>query len=61
MLIGQIGSHLGTLCKLALHIADVPIHKIDSSKHNTFFDGLRSALRVTGSEGKMLTLLFTVS
>ncbi|XP_006824289.1 dynein axonemal heavy chain 5-like, partial [Saccoglossus kowalevskii] len=59
MLIGTIGSHLATLSKLALHVADMPIHYIDSSKTNTFFDGLRSAIRQTGTEGKMLTLVFT--
>ncbi|XP_077977225.1 dynein axonemal heavy chain 8-like isoform X3 [Glandiceps talaboti] len=59
MLIGTIGSHLATLTKLALHVADMPSHPIDSSKPNTFFDGLRSAIRLTGTEGKMLTLVFT--
>ncbi|XP_070568705.1 dynein axonemal heavy chain 5-like isoform X4 [Ptychodera flava] len=59
MLVGTIGSHLATLTKLALHVADMPSHYIDSSKPNTFFDGLRSAIRLTGTEGKMLTLVFT--
>ena len=58
---GPIGSHLGTLCKLALHVADLDVHPIDTSKQNTFFDGLRSAVRMTGSEGKTLTLFFDVS
>ena len=61
MLVGPIGSHLGTLCKLALHVADLPIHPIDTSKQNTFFDGLRSAVRLTGSEGRIRTIFFSVS
>ena len=60
-MIGPIGSHLGTLCKLALHVADIAIHFIDTSKQNTFLDGLRSAVRISGAEGKKLTVFFTVS
>ncbi|KAL5009692.1 hypothetical protein ScPMuIL_011997 [Solemya velum] len=59
LLIGAVGSHLATLCKLALHVADVPIHKVDTSKCSNFFDGLRSAVRLSGSEGKILTVMFT--
>ncbi|XP_074662754.1 uncharacterized protein LOC141915202 [Tubulanus polymorphus] len=59
LLISAIGFRLATLCKLALHVADIPILPIDSSKPNTFFDGLRSAVRMSGSEGKVLSLLFT--
>ena len=58
---GAVGSHLSTLCRLALHVADVPIHKIDTSKQSNFFDGLRSAIRLSGSEGKVISLMFTVS
>lgn len=61
MLVGAIGSHLTTLVNLALHVADMPIHPMDTTKANTFFDGLRSAVRLSGTEGKMLTLMFTVS
>ena len=32
---------------------------IDTSKRNTFFDGLRSALRITGSEGKKINICFS--
>ncbi|CAH1226669.1 DNAH5 [Branchiostoma lanceolatum] len=59
LMIGAIGSHLVTMVKLALHIADMDMYHVDCSRANTFFDGLRSAVRMTGSEGKMLTLLFT--
>ncbi|XP_055889445.1 dynein axonemal heavy chain 8-like isoform X4 [Biomphalaria glabrata] len=59
LLIGAIGSKLSTLCRLALHVADIPIHKIDTSKQSNFFDGLRSAIRLSGSEGKVIGLLFT--
>ena len=61
LLVGAVGSHLTTLCQLALHVADVTTLKMDTSKQSNFFDGLRSAVRLTGSEGKILTLVFTVS
>ncbi|XP_067674368.1 uncharacterized protein [Haliotis asinina] len=59
LLIGAVGSHLATLCRLALHVADIPIHKVDTAKQSNFFDGLRSAIRLSGSEGKIITLMFT--
>ncbi|XP_070190368.1 uncharacterized protein [Littorina saxatilis] len=59
LLIGAVGSHLSRLCRLALHVADIPIHKVDTSKQSNFFDGLRSAIRLSGSEGKIITLIFT--
>ncbi|XP_053397319.1 dynein axonemal heavy chain 5-like isoform X6 [Mercenaria mercenaria] len=59
LLVGAVGSHLTTLCQLALHVADVTTLKMDTSKQSNFFDGLRSAVRLTGSEGKILTLVFT--
>ena len=52
LLIGSVGSHLTTLCRLALCVADIDIFKLDTSKTNGFLDGLRSAIRVTGAEGK---------
>ena len=61
LLIGAVGCHLVTLCKLALHVADIPIHKVDATKQSNFFDGLRSAVRLCGSEGKILNVMFTVS
>lgn len=61
LLIGAIGTHLSTLCRLALHVADLPILEIDTSRRNSFFDGLRSAVRLAGSEGKVLSVLLTVS
>ena len=60
LLVGAVGSHLSTLSRLALHVADIPIHKVDTSKQSNFFDGLRSAIRLSGSEGKVISLLFTV-
>ena len=59
VLVGPIGAHLAVLVRLALHVADVPIHPVDTSKHSNFLDGLRSAVRLTGAEGKVLSLLFT--
>ncbi|XP_052089132.1 uncharacterized protein LOC127725852 isoform X10 [Mytilus californianus] len=59
LLIGAVGAHLTTLCRLALHVADIPIHKMDTSKTSNFFDGLRSAVRLSGAENKILTVIFT--
>ncbi|KAF6030090.1 hypothetical protein EB796_011603 [Bugula neritina] len=50
LLIGSVGCHLTTLCRLALYLADIDIFKLDTSKTNGFLDGLRSAIRVTGAE-----------
>jgi hypothetical protein len=61
LLVGPMGSHLGTLVQLALHVASIPLHKIDASKKSLFLDGLRSAVRLCGAEGKNLTLFFNVS
>lgn len=61
LLVGPLGSHLSNLCRFALHIADIPIHKVDTSKQSSFFDGLRSAIRLSGSEDKVISLLLTVS
>ncbi|XP_059166583.1 dynein axonemal heavy chain 8-like [Physella acuta] len=59
LLVGAVGSNLTTLCRLALHVADIPIHKMDTTKQTSFFDGLRSAIRLSGSEGKVISLMFT--
>lgn len=56
LLIGSVGCHLTTLCRLALYLADIDIFKLDTSKTNGFLDGLRSAIRVTGAEGRFLFL-----
>lgn len=56
VLVGPIGSHLSTLCRLALHMNELEIHQMDTSKYSTFMDGLRSAIRMTGTEGKILTI-----
>ena len=34
---------------------------MDTSKQSNFFDGLRSAVRLSGAENKILTVVFTVS
>ncbi|CAG5121561.1 unnamed protein product, partial [Candidula unifasciata] len=59
LLVGPLGSHLSNLCRLALYIADIPIHKVDTSRQSSFFDGLRSAIRLSGSEDKVISVLLT--
>ena len=61
MLIGSIGTHLNSLAALALYMLEYPIHPVDCSYPNTFLDGLRSAVRQAGCDGKTTTVLFTVS
>ena len=61
MLIGSIGTHLNSLAALALYMLEYPIHPVDFSYPNTFLDGLRSAVRQAGCDGKTTTVLFTVS
>ncbi|XP_068697910.1 dynein axonemal heavy chain 8-like [Montipora foliosa] len=61
LLIGSIGAHLSSLAKLALYLLEYPIHPVDCSYPNTFLDGLRSAVRQAGCDGKTTTVLFTAS
>lgn len=61
MLIGSIGTHLNSLAALALYMLEYPIHPVDCSYPNTFLDGLRSAVRQAGCDGKTTTVLFIVS
>ena len=61
MLIGSKGTHLNSLAALALYMLEYPIHPVDCSYPNTFLDGLRSAVRQAGCDGKTTTVLFTVS
>lgn len=61
LLIGSIGAHLNSLAALALYMLEYPIHPVDCTYPNTFLDGLRSAVRQAGCDGKTTTVLFTVS
>ena len=60
LLVGAIGAHLGSLARLALYMLDYHIHPVDCSSLNTFLDGLRSAVRQAGCDGKTTTVLLTV-
>lgn len=57
---GAIGTHLASLARLALYMLEYHIHPVDCSSRNTFLDGLRSAVRQAGCDGKTTTVLFTV-
>ena len=61
LLIGSIGTHLNSLAALALYMLEYPIHPVDCTYPNTFLDGLRSAVRQAGCDGKTTTVVFTVS
>jgi len=56
VLVDIIGSKLDSLVRLTLYIAGYASHAIDSSTRDGLFDGLRSALRLAGAEGKKITV-----
>ena len=60
LLIGPIGSQLSDLAALVLFMLEYPIDPVDCSYQNTFLDGLRSAVRRAGCDGKTTTLVMTV-
>nr|XP_014351636.1 PREDICTED: dynein heavy chain 8, axonemal-like [Latimeria chalumnae] len=59
LLIGTVGSHLRSLVKLALYIAGVLIHPMDTSEKSNFFNSLKSAIQQSGVEGKHTAILLT--
>nr|DBA26446.1 TPA: hypothetical protein GDO54_010703 [Pyxicephalus adspersus] len=59
LLVGCIGSHLTTLVKLALYVADIPLHVVDTSGHSNFISSLKSAIQISAVEGKPTAILLT--
>ncbi|XP_048577711.1 dynein axonemal heavy chain 8 isoform X3 [Nematostella vectensis] len=59
LLVGAIGTHLHSLAHLAMYMLEYPIHPVDCSYPNTFLDGLRSAVRQAGCDGKTTTVVLT--
>ncbi|XP_077343463.1 dynein axonemal heavy chain 5-like [Lithobates pipiens] len=59
LLVGCVGSHLSTLVKLALYVADIPLHVVDTSGHNNFIGSLKSAIQISAVEGKPTAILLT--
>ena len=60
LLIGSIGTHITSLVELVLYMIGTPIYPIDCSNRSSFFDGLRSAVRTAGCEGKQVAVLLNV-
>jgi hypothetical protein len=60
LLVGPIGSQLSDLAALALYMLEYPIHTIDCSYRGSFLDGLRSAVRRAGCDGKTTTIMIKV-
>lgn len=52
---------MSALARLALYMLEYSVHPVDCSYANTFLDGVRSAVRQAGCDGKTTTLLFDVS
>ncbi|XP_053567991.1 uncharacterized protein LOC128657631 [Bombina bombina] len=61
LLVGCVGSHLSTLVKLALYVADVPLHSLDTTGINKFTNSLKSAIQISAVEGKPTAILLTAS
>ncbi|KAM8953036.1 dynein axonemal heavy chain 5-like [Pelodytes ibericus] len=59
LLVGSEGSPLSTLAKLALYVADIPLHVLDTSGHNNFINSLKSAIQISAVEGKTTAILLT--
>ncbi|XP_077973667.1 uncharacterized protein LOC120348568 isoform X2 [Styela clava] len=57
--VGAVGSHLSNLTKLALHVAGLQPFKVDASRPATFFDSLRTAVRIAGTEGVPVVVVLT--
>ena len=61
LLIGSIGTHISSLVELVLYMINTPLHPIDCANKSSFFDGLRSAVRTAGCEGKQVAVMLSVS
>lgn len=61
LLIGNIGNHLSSLIKLTLYIAEIQLFSVECSKLSLFYDSMRTAVRVAGSDNKNVGLIFTVN
>ncbi|KAM5165175.1 dynein axonemal heavy chain 5-like [Mantella aurantiaca] len=59
LLVGCIGSHLSTLVKLALYVANIPLHAVDTSGRNNFISSLKSIIQISAVEGKPTAILLT--
>ncbi|CAJ0944424.1 unnamed protein product [Ranitomeya imitator] len=57
LLVGCVGSHLPTLVKLALYVADIPLHALDISGKNSLMSSLKSAIEISAVEGKPTAIL----
>ncbi|KAM9316607.1 uncharacterized protein PAF06_007656 [Gastrophryne carolinensis] len=61
LLVGCVGSHLSTLVKLALYVADIPLHVVDTSGHRSFIDSLKSVIQISAIEGKPTAILLSAN
>ncbi|RXM36617.1 Dynein heavy chain 5, axonemal [Acipenser ruthenus] len=59
VIVNSPGSHLRTLLKLALYIADIPLQRVDTSQKAHFFNSLKSAVRHAATDRKVAALLLT--
>ncbi|KAJ1151043.1 hypothetical protein NDU88_003830 [Pleurodeles waltl] len=59
LLVGSVGSHLRTLVKLSLYVADVHLYPVDTSGHHNFLNSLKSAIQMSAVEGNATAILLT--
>ncbi|XP_029452717.1 dynein gamma chain, flagellar outer arm-like [Rhinatrema bivittatum] len=57
LLVGTVGSHLRTLARLALYVADVLLHSVDPSGESNFINSLKLAVQMCAVEGKATAIL----
>ncbi|XP_063714091.1 dynein axonemal heavy chain 5-like isoform X5 [Symsagittifera roscoffensis] len=56
VIVGSVGTNMSTLLKLVCRVASLSQFKVDFSSESAFMDGLRSIVRMTGSEGRTLAV-----
>jgi dynein heavy chain len=61
LLIGNLGTHLTSLVKLAMYIADVHYQHLDCTKPSLFYDSLRAGVQAAGSDNMSVGVILTVT
>ncbi len=54
--VGSVGTRMSVLLRLVCRVANLTQFDIDFSSEDSFMDGLRSLVRMTGSEGRTLAV-----
>ena len=57
--VGSVGTKMSVLLQLVCRVANLTQFKIDFTSESSFMDGLRSVVRMTGSEGRTLAVIIS--